>query len=1007
MKRAKTQPKRCQPTQTAVPHGCSMLSKTIQLTKWTAPTPITKQLALAPDGTITKLSTANQLYEGTIERLECTPAEFARLLARLGAHDCLSYGVPIQQEAITVMTKKNFDLSGHPADAMPRTADKMVWTSGPAILMGDYDPDPGSCLTPDQLRSALYSICPAFQHAAHIWTPSTSSCLFKGRTQVRGIEGQRLYFVVADGTDIPRAAKVLEKRAWLAGHGYVKISKAGSLLARWILDGAVFQTNRIDYCAPAVCVSPLRQRKPAPVLHGSINLALDTRVALPDLTAMEEAKYRDMVSKAKAAKQAEAAVVRTAYKALRVKELVDQGVAQAEADSTVSQALENQVLLADFRLVAEDGRTVTVAELLADKNRWHGKQFADPVEPDYHGDRRIARAFLIGCRRPFIKSFAHGGCLYYLHHAKVGIQLVAGHRHQAMEDIVGYLSAAGSFYRRANTLVAINEGGKFAIINESQTLVELDRQFSFVRHKQEKALPADATTMMAKLLCEGYVDRFPKLNALITAPILDPKSGRLITQPGYDEATGTYLDLPDNLRAIPLKPTMTEVDDALRTIWYPVHLFPFASKLDQAVMTTAILTAVVRALLPTAPGFAFDAPTQSSGKTLLIKVLATLMGATPAMSPVPAARDDEETRKRLFAALRGGSSVIVFDNIVGEFDSPSLASMLTSETYEDRVLGASRNEALRTNALTLLSGNNLVLKGDLPRRFLSCRIDPNSELPHTRSFPFDPVEVVRQYRQEVVAAALTLLLAYQTGRTSDRVAAGCMGSFEAWDAVVRQAVCWLALKQQEGVISGGMEAGPRPVPYLCDPMIAVNKAVVSDPMRSLNGRLLIAIAAAMPGHFSRTAKFTSKTLIDICERALTAQPVQGQPTNAQIQALKDVVSEIAAAPGTGMLNPRILGKALPKFVDRICGGYCLRAGDHMQNAATYWVEKAPGELSEFGEAVSAQKEKSQSNVILIAKKKLTSVTKLTHPKKVTSVPLASASTSRGGKSAGARKGSAR
>jgi len=33
---------------------------------------------------------------------------------------------------------------------------------------------------------------------------------------------------------------------------------------------------------------------------------------------------------------------------------------------------------------------VTVGTVLDNRERWHGERFADPLEPDYRGDKRIA-----------------------------------------------------------------------------------------------------------------------------------------------------------------------------------------------------------------------------------------------------------------------------------------------------------------------------------------------------------------------------------------------------------------------------------------------------------------------------------------------------------------------------------------------------------------------------------------------------------------------------------------
>lgn len=961
----------------AIATGSTPLTDKIRMTKWTAPHPVTKQLELTDDGSIRKVSTANQLYEGSVERIECKPADFIKILDQIGNHDCLSYGLPLDDQAHSLMTTTTFVARGSPPGAMARKANKMVWPPGPAIFMGDYDPEGDASLSPEKLRETLYGLCPAMRDAAHIWAASTSSCLYKGRKEVRGIKGQRLYFVVSDGTDIPRAAKVLERLAWLAGHGYIKISKAGALLARWLLDGAVFQTNRIDYCAPAICVPPLFQKKPKPTLHGNAKLALDTRNALPDLIAADEATYQQLLSNAKAGKGAEAAIVRTAHQLQRAKELVAQGVDPGAAQKMIEQATEHNVLLSDFRLIAEDGTVVSVGELLADKGRWHGRQFADPIEPDYHDDNRIATAYLVGTGRPYVHSYAHGGCRYYLAHAAVTVRLDGGQRHPCMEEIVATFLRNESFYRRGNALATIDADTKIVEVNPYQTLAEMDRQFRFEKQYNKEVRPVDPPVELARLFGAAYAHRFPRLKAIITAPIIVPLTGRLISQPGYDAETSVFAAMPDDLPRISATPVAAEIQNALQTVWFPVHRFPFATAVDQTVMLTAILTAVMRPLLPTAPGFAFDAPIQSSGKTLLTKFLATLMGVTPAMAPHAETRNDEETRKRLFSMLLGGSGVIVFDNIVGEFDSPSLASMLTAEQYTDRVLSVSRTETVPTNSLVLLSGNNLILKGDLTRRLLRCRIDPQTESPHTRSFEFDPVEIVREFRQELVAAALTLIMAYLSNKTVTRVAPGRTGSFEVWDDIVRQTVCWLTNQQKQGSLPAGEESEGKLFPCLGDPLAAINAAVEEDPMRSMHGRLIQAIASEMSTGNTRAAAFTVKTLIEKSASQYGQPAANGSATGEGGPRLRDVLIEVAGNPVTNNINSNVLGRALTKYKDRVCGGLRLRKGEPYQGSSTYYVENVLGDSGDFGESKSAVTNKKENNVIPIGQKKPTKPTNAT------------------------------
>jgi hypothetical protein len=116
-----------------------------------------------------------------------------------------------------------------------------------------------------------------------------------------------------------------------------------------------------------------------------------------------------------------------------------------------------------------------------------------------------------------------------------------------------------------------------------------------------------------------------------------------------------------------------------------------------------------------------------------------------------------------------------------------LAALLTAPTIKDRVLGSSK--AVPNTALILLTGNNLTLAGDLTRRILVGRIDPQTDQPHARRFGFDPLAVCLGARPRLIEAVLTLLRGWLTtgiGRLGQRR----MASFERWVDLVRQCVIW-------------------------------------------------------------------------------------------------------------------------------------------------------------------------------------------------------------------------
>lgn len=208
------------------------------------------------------------------------------------------------------------------------------------------------------------------------------------------------------------------------------------------------------------------------------------------------------------------------------------------------------------------------------------------------------------------------------------------------------------------------------------------------------------------MLSLGATRGLRPLAAIISAPTLRP-DGTALIEPGYDSTTGLLLVLDgvDAIVPLPDRPSTEQAAEALAMLWKPFSEFPFVGPLDRAAHLGALLTAVVRPSLPTAPAFAYDAPVQGSGKTLLARCVAALAtGNEPDGWPASAGADDEETRKRIFTALRDGKRVVVLDHLLGTFDSASLAAALTSPKWTDRVLG--KSEAVTVANTTVAAGQS-------------------------------------------------------------------------------------------------------------------------------------------------------------------------------------------------------------------------------------------------------------------------------------------------------------
>lgn len=341
---------------------------------------------------------------------------------------------------------------------------------------------------------------------------------------------------------------------------------------------------------------------------------------------------------------------------------------------------------------------------------------------------------------------------------------------------------------------------------------------------------------------------------------------------------------------------------------FPFLKFPFMSPADRGILLSALLTATVRASIPTSPAFGFDAPVQGSGKTLLANCVGALaMGEAPPVYPHTGGRDDEEVRKRLFSLLRYGSRAVVWDNVIGTFDSPSLAAMLTSQNVTDRILAKSEVVSVPNNAIILLTGNNLTLFGDMARRVLICRIDPRTDKPFARECGMDPLAYVLKNRVKLTVAALTVLRGYLANKPSK--APGSMASFEGWDNMVRQTVAWV-------------DQDIHPKQY-GDPMDAIIEAQSADPEQEILGEVLEAWSELFGDQFVTAAEVIKKL------RHFDSHFLSPSKEKQLAECLREISEKAPTA-------SRSLGTALKYRVGRIVNGRCLEKGKDPHKKVAQW-----------------------------------------------------------------------
>jgi hypothetical protein len=306
------------------------------------------------------------------------------------------------------------------------------------------------------------------------------------------------------------------------------------------------------------------------------------------------------------------------------------------------------------------------------------------------------------------------------------------------------------------------------------------------RDRPPKKKPAFPPEVLAADLRAVPHTTLPRLERVVRMPVFT-QDGRLLTSPGYDAASGLYLAPPTGLTLppIPSAPSGAEIAAAREALCVDLlGDFPFVTNADLAHAVALMLTPVLRELVAgCVPLFVVSKPTPRTGAGLLTKVVSTVQGGS-ALAATTVSRDEEEMRKRLTALLISSPAMILLDNLHGRLDSPALAAILTTPTWEDRLLGRSQTVRLSVRSVFVTTGNNVALSNETAGRSVLIRLDPKIEDPSTRTgFRHADLETwATADRGRLLWSALVLGQAWvAAGRP---VASVAFGGFAEWAGVL-------------------------------------------------------------------------------------------------------------------------------------------------------------------------------------------------------------------------------
>lgn len=492
------------------------------------------------------------------------------------------------------------------------------------------------------------------------------------------------------------------------------------------------------------------------------------------------------------------------------------------------------------------------------------------------------------------------------------IRIEPGERPKIVEQAQAVLARGGGLYKRSGFVMrgeqqpettgnderVKRDAGALVLVevDEDWLAVEMGRAARWEKYdaRSEEYKPTDPPPALARaVIARAGEWSIPLVRGIVRAPTLR-RDGSLISAQGFDAQSGLLVDFdPGAIPPINPTPARADAEAALAMLRDALGEFPFARAEAESAALAAIIGALVRPALPSAPAVGITASSAGTGKTELatgvIGQIAT--GVAPAACAV--ARSEEEMQKAMLGLLVAGDPVIVLDNASRAIESDALCSIITEPSVKWRWLGGNRNVRATTNTTLVLTGNGLEIIGDLTTRLLMIELDAAVERPDERTFSrADLKSWIGEHRGELVRAALTIPLAYLTGgcpamaRRSSR--------FHTWDRLVRDPLLWLGI---------------------ADPLDSQRLMRAHDPEREA----LAAVLHAIEVEFGEK-EWTVGALLRKAAGQIGAASLGGR----QMEEGSLAYAALAVAAGaSGSISGKRLGRYLTKRVRRIVEGLRL------------------------------------------------------------------------------------
>jgi hypothetical protein len=326
------------------------------------------------------------------------------------------------------------------------------------------------------------------------------------------------------------------------------------------------------------------------------------------------------------------------------------------------------------------------------------------------------------------------------------------------------------------------------MLNQDALRGILDRAAEFVSTSEKRGTISvfPPAAVVADVMARPSWPQLPALAGIVTAPVF-AADGTLCDTPGYHAASRLFYYQSEGFSLPDTTPTTNNIAQALHLLRTELlGEFPFVDAASKANALALLLLPYVRFMIQGAtPLHVIDAPAAGTGKGLLADACALAFApqGLPIMTPCV---KEEEWRKSILSTLLGAPTHILIDN-ARILDSASLDAVLTApNTWTDRILGGSENATVPVRCVWVATSNNMVVKGDLPRRLIYIRLDSGEEKPYERA-GFKKPNLrgwISENRAAIVGACLTLIRAWINAKRPDYAGSVRRGSYESWLSVI-------------------------------------------------------------------------------------------------------------------------------------------------------------------------------------------------------------------------------